>query len=97
MSGERQVNVKSQSELDIGGRETCYIWDCVVCNHDLSNLKSLKSICVKSEGLSIHHQKLDSGQGGHCSALVCSLGTRILSLTLESRVFEYSGLWEHTR
>ena len=24
MSGERQVNVKSQSELDIGGRETCY-------------------------------------------------------------------------
>ena len=22
MSGERQVNVKSQSELDIGGRET---------------------------------------------------------------------------
>ena len=22
-SGERQVNVKSQSELDIGGRETC--------------------------------------------------------------------------
>ena len=24
MSGECQVNVKSQSELDIGGRETCY-------------------------------------------------------------------------
>ena len=23
MSGECQVNVKSQSELDIGGRETC--------------------------------------------------------------------------
>ena len=23
LSGERQVNVKSQSELDIGGRETC--------------------------------------------------------------------------
>ena len=23
-SGERQVNVKSQSELDIGGRETCF-------------------------------------------------------------------------
>ena len=22
-SGERQVNVKSQSELDIGGRQTC--------------------------------------------------------------------------
>ena len=22
-SGERQVNVKSQSELDFGGRETC--------------------------------------------------------------------------
>ena len=22
-SGERQVNVKSRSELDIGGRETC--------------------------------------------------------------------------
>ena len=26
-SGERQMNVKSQSELDIGGRETCL--DCV--------------------------------------------------------------------
>ena len=25
MSGECQVNVKSQSELDIGGRETCLI------------------------------------------------------------------------
>ena len=25
MSGECQVNVKVQSELDIGGRETCYI------------------------------------------------------------------------
>ena len=25
MSGERQVNVKSQSELDIGGRETCKV------------------------------------------------------------------------
>ena len=25
MSGECQVNVKSQSELDIGGRETCII------------------------------------------------------------------------
>ena len=24
MAGERQVNVKSQSELDIGGRETCF-------------------------------------------------------------------------
>ena len=24
MSGESHVNVKSQSELDIGGRETCY-------------------------------------------------------------------------
>ena len=24
-SGERQVNVKSQSELDIGGRQTCMI------------------------------------------------------------------------
>ena len=24
MSGECQVNVKSQSELDIGGRETCF-------------------------------------------------------------------------
>ena len=24
MSGECQVNVKSQSELDIGGRETCW-------------------------------------------------------------------------
>ena len=23
-SGERQMNVKSQSELDIGGRETCF-------------------------------------------------------------------------
>ena len=23
MSGEHQLNVKSQSELDIGGRETC--------------------------------------------------------------------------
>ena len=28
MSGECQVNVKSQSELDIGGRETCRsYWD----------------------------------------------------------------------
>ena len=26
MSGECQVNVKSQSELDIGGRETCPSW-----------------------------------------------------------------------
>ena len=25
MSGECQVNVKSQSELDIGGRETCFL------------------------------------------------------------------------
>ena len=25
MSGERQVNVNSQSELDIGGRETCIV------------------------------------------------------------------------
>ena len=24
MSGEGQVNVNSQSELDIGGRETCF-------------------------------------------------------------------------
>ena len=24
MSGECQVNIKSQSELDIGGRETCF-------------------------------------------------------------------------
>ena len=24
MIGERQVNVKSNSELDIGGRETCF-------------------------------------------------------------------------
>ena len=27
MSGECQVNVKSQSELDIGGRETCIVID----------------------------------------------------------------------
>ena len=27
MSGERQVNVKSQSELDIGGRETCQLFN----------------------------------------------------------------------
>ena len=27
MSGECQVNVKSQSELDIGGRETCLIFN----------------------------------------------------------------------
>ena len=26
MSGECQVNVKSQSELDIGGRETCSVF-----------------------------------------------------------------------
>ena len=28
MSGECQVNVKSQSELDIGGRETCSVLEC---------------------------------------------------------------------
>ena len=27
MSVECQVNVKSQSELDIGGRETCRTWE----------------------------------------------------------------------
>ena len=29
MSVECQVNVKSQSELDIGGRETCFTFDRV--------------------------------------------------------------------
>ena len=28
MLGECQVNVKSQSELDIGGRETCFVISC---------------------------------------------------------------------
>ena len=32
MSMECQVNVKSQSELDIGGRETC--WSCFFIEHD---------------------------------------------------------------
>ena len=30
MSGECQVNVKSQSELDIGGRETCLPLSCLI-------------------------------------------------------------------
>ena len=33
MPGECQVNVKSQSELDIGGRETClylYVFVCIL-------------------------------------------------------------------
>ena len=29
-SGEVQVNIKSQSELDIGGRETCIVYACQV-------------------------------------------------------------------
>ena len=29
MSGECQVNVKSQSELDIGGRETCFVFTTI--------------------------------------------------------------------
>ena len=36
MSGECQVNVKSQSELDIGGRETCK----VIKSQDLHHLHS---------------------------------------------------------
>ena len=28
---ERQVNIKSQSELDIGGRETCQLLNFHVC------------------------------------------------------------------
>ena len=35
MSVECQVNVKSQSELDIGGRETCYF-----CNSRFTNVQS---------------------------------------------------------
>ena len=36
MSVECQVNVKSQSELDVGGRETCSYWGGAV------NLEGLK-------------------------------------------------------
>jgi len=32
MSGECQVNVKSQSELDIGGRETCLSFSSATVN-----------------------------------------------------------------
>ena len=37
MSGECQVNVKSLSELDIGGRETCLSFDLRICLFELSN------------------------------------------------------------
>ena len=35
MSVECQVNVKSQSELDIGGRETCKAWSPVYLQFSL--------------------------------------------------------------
>ena len=42
MSGECQVNVKSQSELDIGGRETCQFSDRHKCTtYELSHLVSV--------------------------------------------------------
>ena len=34
MLGECQVNVKSQSELDIGGRETCFLLP-VACTYEV--------------------------------------------------------------
>ena len=40
MSGECQVNVKSQSELDIGGRETCYSSNALCKNFYLDPISS---------------------------------------------------------
>ena len=51
MSGECQVNVKSQSELDIGGRETCYYNFHVISKkkqHENKNRKSFQTLNDKS-------------------------------------------------
>ena len=40
MSGECQVNVKSQSELDIGGRETCFF------HFSMLSITSAEKVCA---------------------------------------------------
>ena len=44
MSMECQVNVKSQSELDIGGRETCFFLSLEKYGLNMASLSSLDSV-----------------------------------------------------
>ena len=61
MSVECQVNVKSQSELDIGGRETCI---CFLLKMEINNLYFLLQMGMMKESSQLSGTRITEASSG---------------------------------